>query len=67
MSRVEYLPESPTIEAATAWAADRGLVAIITRGPTGLYRGIAVEPHVAARMLAARAGRLRATAEGMVP
>jgi hypothetical protein len=65
-SRVEYLPEMESLDAANQRAADRGLVALISKGPTGLYRGIAVDPAVAAKMLAARAGRLRATAEGYV-
>jgi len=37
-----YLPLLDTLAECIEWAAARGMVAIVERGPDGLYRGIAV-------------------------
>jgi hypothetical protein len=61
-----YLPECETVEQACQWAAERHLVALCYVGPTGLIRGLAVEPEAAAAALHARAVRLRAAAEALL-
>lgn len=61
---VRHLPAGlASGEAASDWAAARGLVAVTYRGPKGAIRGIALEADAAARALEVRARRLLAVAE----
>jgi hypothetical protein len=64
----QYLPACQTAEEAVDWAAERGLVALLEgRGPDGLFRGLALDPDVAAEALALRGLHLVRVAEEMRP
>lgn len=67
MRSVLYLPASASIEEANDWAEARQKVAIAYRGPDGLWRGLAVDPDIAAKTELASAERLRAQAEACRP